>query len=69
MRSRVGNAVTAAFFGLVTGVRIADTQTGLRGYPHRMLDWLVDVPGDRFEYELEPVSYTHLDVYKRQSPA
>lgn len=53
LRSRVGNAVTAAFFGLVTGVRIADTQTGLRGYPHRMLDWLVDVPGDRFEYELE----------------
>lgn len=31
---------------------LADTQTGLRGYPHRQLDWLADVPGDRFEYEL-----------------
>ncbi len=52
LRSRFGNVVTAAAFGLVTGVRIGDTQTGLRGYPHRLLDWLGQVPGDRFEYEL-----------------
>jgi len=39
-------------FAVVTGSWIADTQTGLRGYPHRLLDWLADVPGDRFEYEL-----------------
>jgi putative flippase GtrA len=52
LRSRVGNLVTAGLFGLVSGSWIADTQTGLRGYPHRMLDWLADAPGDRFEYEL-----------------
>jgi len=52
LRSRVGNLFTAGLFALVTGHWIADTQTGLRGYPHRMLDWLADVPGDRFEYEL-----------------
>ncbi len=52
LRSRFGNRVTAALFSLVTGVRIVDTQTGLRGYPHRMLAWLEEVPGDRFEYEL-----------------
>lgn len=52
LRSRVGNRATAALFALVTGVRITDTQTGLRGYPHRMLGWLEEVPGDRFEYEL-----------------
>ncbi|HEY3547662.1 MAG TPA: bifunctional glycosyltransferase family 2/GtrA family protein [Propionicimonas sp.] len=53
LRSRVGNLVTAGLFALVTGHWIADTQTGLRGYPHRMLGWLADVPGDRFEYELD----------------
>jgi putative flippase GtrA len=52
LRSRVGNAATAGLFALVTGCRIADTQTGLRGYPHRVLAGLEDVPGERFEYEL-----------------
>ena len=52
VRSRLGNLVTAGLFALVTGHWIADTQTGLRGYPYRMLDWLAGVPGDRFEYEL-----------------
>ncbi|MGC3995299.1 MAG: bifunctional glycosyltransferase family 2/GtrA family protein [Propionicimonas sp.] len=53
LRSRFGNAVTRGVFALVTGKRLHDTQTGLRGYPHRMLGWLLAVPGDRFEYELE----------------
>ncbi|MFZ1911970.1 MAG: bifunctional glycosyltransferase family 2/GtrA family protein [Propionicimonas sp.] len=52
LRSRVGNQVTSAVFALVTGTRLGDTQTGLRGYPHRLLDWLLAVPGERFEYEL-----------------
>lgn len=51
VRSRVGNAVTRAVFRLVTGLPVSDTQTGLRGYPARMLSWLADVRGDRFEYE------------------
>lgn len=51
-RSKIGNAATRLAFGLVTGRRLADTQTGLRGYPARMLPWLIAVDGDRFEYEL-----------------
>jgi putative flippase GtrA len=51
LRSRLGNRIIAAAFALVTGSRIADTQTGLRGYPHRLLGWLEEIPGDRFEYE------------------
>ena len=50
-RSRLGNTVSRAVFRLVTGVAVADTQTGLRGYPARMLPWLGTVPGDRFDYE------------------
>jgi putative flippase GtrA len=51
-RSRFGNATTRLFFRMITGCAVTDTQTGLRGYPARMLPWLGRVPGDRFEYEL-----------------
>lgn len=51
-RSRFGNAVSRAAFKFATGVAVRDTQTGLRGYPANMLDWLLNVKGERFEYEL-----------------
>jgi glycosyltransferase involved in cell wall biosynthesis len=53
LRSRFGNTMTRNVFDLATGHRIHDTQTGLRGYPAHLLPWLEDIPGDRFEYELE----------------
>ncbi|MUT66502.1 bifunctional glycosyltransferase family 2/GtrA family protein [Paenibacillus sp. NEAU-GSW1] len=52
LRSRFGNAVTRKVFAFTTGTAIQDTQTGLRGYSVSMLDWLCEVPGDRFEYEM-----------------
>ena len=51
-RSRFGNHATRLLFTLATGERIADTQTGLRGYPASMLPWLRSVHGERYEYEL-----------------
>ncbi|MFS0699565.1 GtrA family protein [Cellulomonas sp. 179-A 4D5 NHS] len=51
-RSRIGNATTRVLFGLATRHPLQDTQTGLRGYPAHLLEWLLSVPGDRFEYEL-----------------
>lgn len=51
-RSRYGNAVTRAVYRLATGQALLDTQTGLRAYPARMLGWLGEVGGDKFEYEL-----------------
>lgn len=50
-RSRVGNTLIRWAFRLGTGQRVHDTQTGLRGYPAELLDWLQTIPGDRFEYE------------------
>ena len=52
LRSRVGNSVTRWLFRAATGLRVQDTQTGLRGYPAAMIGWLLDVRGDRYEYEL-----------------
>lgn len=51
-RSVIGNRATARFFHLATGLRLRDTQTGLRGYPAVLLPWLRSVRGERFEYEL-----------------
>lgn len=51
VRSRFGNKVTASLFKLVTGQPVSDTQTGLRGFSYQHLDWLLSLPGERFEYE------------------
>lgn len=51
LRSRAGNAFTRRMFRLATGRDVRDTQTGLRGFPARVLPWLRSLPGDRFEYE------------------
>ena len=45
-RSRIGNKVTAGLFHLITGQKVTDTQTGLRG----------------MSTDLIPVSYTHLTL-------
>lgn len=52
LRSRLGNVVTDLLFRGVTGRAVADTQTGLRAYPADLLGTLLDVPGERFEYEM-----------------
>lgn len=50
-RSMLGNTLSRKVFTLYTGLKIWDTQTGLRGFPATALDWLIHIPGDRFEYE------------------
>ena len=52
LRSRVGNSLTRTMFRVATGHDLRDTQTGLRGFAPQLLPWLLEVPGDRFEYEL-----------------
>ena len=50
-RSRFGNHTTSLVFKLFVGMTISDTQTGLRALPREALETLVNVAGDRFEYE------------------
>ncbi|MDQ0060910.1 bifunctional glycosyltransferase family 2/GtrA family protein [Paenibacillus harenae] len=52
LRSRFGNTLTRKMYAFSTGVKLYDTQTGLRGYPAHMLDWLCELNGERFEYEM-----------------
>ena len=50
-RSRMGNRITCGVFRVLCGMRLSDTQTGLRAIPRSALDTLNRVKGDRFEYE------------------
>lgn len=50
-RSRFGNKTTSLVFRTLCGLKISDTQTGLRGFPIKHLPFLLKVKGDRFEYE------------------
>lgn len=56
-RSRFGNSLTRVLFRAATGRDVRDTQTGLRGYPAALLPRLRDIPGDRFEYEMNVLLY------------
>ena len=50
-RSRFGNQTTSVIFKIFVGMTLSDTQTGLRAIPRKQLKTLVEVSGDRFEYE------------------
>ena len=52
-RSRAGNTITEAVFAYVSGIHVSDTQTGLRGIPKAFMQELLDVPGERFEFETQ----------------
>ena len=58
-RSRAGNVTTRRVFRLLYGVRISDTQTGLRALPYCLLDKLLSIKGDRFEYEMNQLVVLH----------
>lgn len=51
-RSRFGNVMTRRVFRLACGIKISDTQTGLRGLPIDFLKDIMNVNGERFEYEM-----------------
>lgn len=50
-KSRAGNNITKTVFRLACGIRISDTQTGLRAIPYRHLPVMLQIEGDRYEYE------------------
>ncbi|HIX06820.1 MAG TPA: bifunctional glycosyltransferase family 2/GtrA family protein [Candidatus Fournierella pullicola] len=50
-KSRWGNKITCFMFRALCGVSVSDTQTGLRGVPSSFMKRLMNVPGERFEFE------------------
>lgn len=52
IRSRIGNAITKIVFKLNTNLDIYDTQTGLRAYSYKLIDYMLSINGNRYEYEM-----------------
>ena len=52
-KSRFGNNLTVKVFSYVSGVKVSDTQTGLRGIPFDFMKDMIDCKGERFEYETQ----------------
>lgn len=50
-RSVAGNKTTSRLFRLCYGIRLSDTQTGLRAIPASCLERFGRIEGERFEYE------------------
>lgn len=50
-KSKYGNNITKSVFHLFFGRNISDTQTGLRAFSNKALFQLIDLYGERFEYE------------------
>lgn len=52
LRSRLGNSITRFIFKLVSKKDIYDTQTGLRAFRSNLIDYMLNIKKDRFEYEM-----------------
>lgn len=52
LKSQIGNTVTRLVYCLFTGLKLHDTQTGLRAFCGQLLPELLLISGERYEYEM-----------------
>ena len=56
-RSRFGNKATRMVLRRSTGLSLSDTQTGLRGLPACRFEELLEIEGERYEFEMNMLVY------------
>ena len=54
-KNKMGNRLTSMVLRLFCGIKLSDTQTGLRAIPYQHLALMEQVKGERFEYETEMI--------------
>lgn len=67
LRSRFGNYMTRKIFAISTGCKVMDTQTGLRAFSSSLLAHMLEVPGERYEYEMNVLldaARAHLPIFE-----
>lgn len=68
-KSRWGNNITKFVFRLLSGVKVSDTQTGLRAFTSELIPTLLEIGGERYEYEMNMlVSCTRLKIPIQEVP-
>lgn len=53
LRSRIGNWLTRILFRAMTGIKLHDTQSGLRGIPMMLVKKLLRIRSNGYEFELD----------------
>ena len=53
LRSKIGNVLTVWIFRVLTGKKLSDTQSGLRGIPNSMFPVLLKLGSNGYEFELD----------------
>jgi len=56
MRSLIGNSISQVVYRLLLGVRLSDTQTGLRGIPKAFAEKCLAIRSNRYEFETEQLA-------------
>lgn len=64
LRSLLGNTLTHFVYSLSTGTHIRDTQTGLRAFSAALLPTMLNISGERYEYEMDVL----LEFSRRKIP-
>ena len=68
LRSRIGNTITVSIFRLLTGKKLSDTQSGLRGIPKSMFPVLLKLSTNGYEFELDMLlacKYTNRQIVEQ----
>ncbi len=63
-KSKCGNNITKFVFRAFCGIKISDTQTGLRAFPREVLPFLCETDGERYEFETSML----LEMHSRNIP-
>lgn len=70
LTSRIGNAFARFVFKKQTGLSIYDTQNGLRAFSNKLIDYMLGIKGERYEYEMNvlyglkksKIKYKEIDI-------
>lgn len=57
LRSKVGNDLSRFIYTLLSGHFLRDNQSGLRGFSVEHISWLLQVAGEKYDYEMNTLYY------------
>lgn len=66
IKNKIGNYISNIVFYIKTKQKLKDTQSGLRGIPKNILEEILEVEGERYEYEINMLKYVVNKFYIRQ---
>lgn len=58
LKSKIGNYIASRSLRIINNIEISDTQTGLRAIGREHFSWLMELPGNRYEYEINMIIYS-----------